>query len=228
MVKYSEQVDEAVELYNLVALYQHGPDALINHPEKLADYFGELESESTQTHVQDFLEGSSHIKTSGFRGVCVNKQQLWKSKVAPIGRKNPSRHYTMSEKGPEIRAAIAYDLWKLKLISPALIVNFEHLQPCYQHWLLRLTDKTEDDFIEKAYNLFGGNSFDPDEEVTATTPSTSVTGPSDAPQAAESSHPLASSSKTLIDVSAGSPNNPISMSAARFGLDYVLFRNAAC
>ncbi len=88
----------------------------------------------------------------------------------------------MSEKGPEIRAAIAYDLWKLKLISPALIVNFEHLRPCYQHWLPRLTDKTEDDFIEKAYNLFGGNSFDPDKEVTATTTSTSVAGPSDAPR----------------------------------------------
>ncbi|KAI3477891.1 hypothetical protein L1887_60197 [Cichorium endivia] len=213
VVKYFEQVDEAVELYDLAALYQHGPDALINRPEKLADYFGELESESTQTRVQDFLEGSSRIKTSRFRGVCVNKQRLWKSKVAPIGKKIHHRHYAMSEKGSEIRAAIAHDLWKLKLISPALVVNFEHLRPCYQHWLPRLTDKTDDHYIEKAYNLLGGDSFDPDEEVNAPTPSTSMAGPSNAPQA-ESSHPLASSSKTLIDVSAGSSNNPINVSDA--------------
>jgi hypothetical protein len=217
--KRVDNVGEGIELYDLAALHQHGPHALINHEDKLDDYLEMLGRQEVQSRVQDFLDGRTRTETSAFRGVYFRPARKrhapsWTANVSSGGRSKVVKSYNKLTTGYEVRAAIAHDLWKLKLNSPDLIVNFEHLRPCCQHWLPRLTKETQDNLIEKAYDLLGGDSFNPDAEVTAPTPSTSVAGPSNAPQAAESSHPLASSSKTLIDVSAGSSKNPTDVSDA--------------
>lgn len=215
--KRVDNVGEGIELYDLAALHQHGPHALINHEDKLDDYLEMLGRRKVQSRVQDFLDGRTRTETSAFRGVYFRPARKrnapgWAASVSSGGGKHKEvKKYPQSKKGSEVRAAIAYDLWKLKLISPDMVVNFEHLRPCYQHWLPRLTKETEDDFIEKAYNLLGGDAFDPNKEDTPPAPSPPIAGPSRAPiEVAASSAPLASTSNNPLDVSNASSPLPVS------------------
>jgi hypothetical protein len=66
---------------------------------------------------------------------------------------------------------------EILLVSPDMVVNFERLRACYQHWLPQFTDRTDDNYIKKAYNLLGGDSFDPNRKSLRRNPRRSLLVP---------------------------------------------------
>lgn len=174
-----DDLDAAIELHDLVALYQHGPNALINRAEKLSKYLDKLRKEDTLAKIKEFLEETNKKKSSMFLGVSWAKPRFFRANVYVNGKRaqEPTSH-DQFKKGSEVRAAISYDLWKLKLKAPDFVINFNHLRPCYQHWLPELTKANQDAFIEKAYELLGGDSFDLDigESLSPTPPPASYGG----------------------------------------------------
>ncbi len=76
-------------------------------------------------------------------------------------KEKPKRCEKVKNKGAEIRTAIFWDLWRLKLNGQDLAVNFEWLRPWYLHQVPTLTREKEasEVVVKRAYDLLGGDTF---------------------------------------------------------------------
>ncbi|SPO45346.1 uncharacterized protein PSANT_03032 [Moesziomyces antarcticus] len=126
--------DLAIELYDLAALYQHGVGALLNRPDKLADYQVALADEAKVQEVVNFLTKKEVDCYSEYRRVCP-VQGGWTAHLIANGQ--CFRFKTSLDVHGEIECAIYYNLWRLKH-GANLTVTFEDLIPCYLHWVGRL------------------------------------------------------------------------------------------
>ncbi len=144
------ELDKALELYDLTALYQHGSGALINLPDRHHAYLEMLTKDAIKDRVKAFLAGlrddfptykhACHFD-GGYQAVIRGKARIF-------------RGY-----GAEIRAAIYGDLYRLKLVATDLRVNFERMRPWYLHHLPGLDKHNELEIVEQAYQLLGGDAF---------------------------------------------------------------------
>ncbi|SPO25668.1 uncharacterized protein UTRI_03033 [Ustilago trichophora] len=132
----------------------------------------------------------------------------WRYWVARIGIDNvpTSKMFPVIEKGSEVRAAICYDIWRLKLVSHFVTINFERMRPVYLALIARYGDSNKDleRMIEKAYVRLGGDAFaqtaaadtdedaDNDGEVTTTESPTAESSVAiqQAESSGSSSHPI--------------------------------------
>ncbi|SJX62624.1 uncharacterized protein SRS1_02333 [Sporisorium reilianum f. sp. reilianum] len=136
---------KALRLYDLCALSQHGPSALINSPAKVGEYLAELEKTKTK-EVEDFLAGRA--KKSMYEGV--------------------GKH--AGDDRSEVHAAIAADLWKLKTKGTEWRLNFEFMRPWYLFYLPQFDKKSEDEIVAKGYRRIGGDDFVRDTKTAVADP----------------------------------------------------------
>ncbi len=155
----AHELDKAIEIYDLVSLYQHGPGALVNRPEMLPHYLEMLELDETEQRIQAFLAPPKGA-TSQYQGVHLRSEKggrFWYYKAVIKVQEVPSeRGFSVDEAGSEVRAAIQYDLWRLGLLDRHMTVNFERMRPVYIHLLDHCTGY---DAVEKAYECLGGDAF---------------------------------------------------------------------
>jgi hypothetical protein len=162
----------AIEMYDLVSLYQHGAGALLNRPHRLEVYLADLEDTETIKRVVQFLAPKAKVQYSDFAGVSVNRAKVkgkfysyWNAQVRPTvpeGEKmklKTKRFGVMEDKAGEVKAAIFYDLWRLKLKGVNYTINFEHMRPWYLYHLPTLSDDNDLRIIEKAYQRLGGDAW---------------------------------------------------------------------
>ncbi|CDW97100.1 hypothetical protein [Sporisorium scitamineum] len=150
-------LDKAIELYDLAALFQHGPSALIDNPENLKEYLEALEKKKTRKEIEDFLAGRA--KSSMYEGVSDN----------------------ITDGRAEVLAAIGADLRKLKTKGPEWRLNFEFMRPWYLHYLPQLNLDNVGVIMDKAYECMGGADFVRDSKTAV------ATSPRGSPSAAASS-----------------------------------------
>ena len=148
--------DQAVEMYDLVSLYQHGPGALLNHPERLTEYLEALGDDSRRQEVEALLTRRPLQQGSNYMGVSA-VQGKWSGSITHLRQRMRFFEPVFDSQG-EIRCAIWYNLWRLKFDSN-LKVNFECLRPCYLHWAAELTKQNQRTFVDKAYWLLGRDAF---------------------------------------------------------------------
>lgn len=154
-----DDLDTAIELYDLTALHMHGAGALLNRPEKESEYLSLLEDDKTIKRIESFLTAS--VQTSPFQGVSKKKKggstkdDVWLARLE-LGGKARTKEYKMSITGAEVKAAICYDLFRLTA-DPHLTVNFERMRPYYEYCLKNF--KNYGDMAEKAYQRLGGDEF---------------------------------------------------------------------
>jgi hypothetical protein len=156
--KFSD-LQKAIELYDLAALYQHGRGALMNEPQRMQEYLNMLETDATRTMVKDFLEripsrrrfylGVEQTGPEKFLGTCcVGK-----------GRGRKTTHCTFDGIGAEVKAAVYWDVWRLKTKGKEFTVNFEFMRPWYLHYVDSLCPENEASIIDLAYDRMGGDDF---------------------------------------------------------------------
>ncbi|CBQ72784.1 hypothetical protein sr02333 [Sporisorium reilianum SRZ2] len=160
---------KALTLYDLCALSQHGPSALINSPAKVGEYLAELEKTKTKKEVEDFLAGRA--KKSMYEGV--------------------GKH--AGDDRSEVHAAIAADLWKLKTKGTEWRLNFEFMRPWYLFYLPQFDKKSEDEIVAKGYRRIGGDDFVRDSKTAVADPAALAS-----PSAAASSSSAPSVSGTSV------------------------------
>jgi hypothetical protein len=168
----AHEMELAIEMYDLVSLYQHGAGALLNRPHRLEVYLADLEDTETIKRVVQFLAPKAKVQYSDFAGVSVNRAKVkgkfysyWNAQVRPTvpeGEKmklKTKRFGVMEDKAGEVKAAIFYDLWRLKLKGVNYTINFEHMRPWYLYHLPTLSDDNDLRIIEKAYQRLGGDAW---------------------------------------------------------------------
>lgn len=143
-------------MYNLVSLYQHGPSALLNHPERLTEYLEALRDDSWRQEVEALLTWRPLQQGSNYMGVSA-VQGKWSALIQHLKQRMQFLKPVFDLQG-EIRCAIWYNLWRLKF-DLNLKVNFECLRPCYLHWAGELTKQNQRTFVNKAYQLLGRDAF---------------------------------------------------------------------
>ncbi|KAJ1036648.1 hypothetical protein NDA13_000178 [Ustilago tritici] len=62
-----ENLDSALELYDLAVLSQYGPGAKLNLPVNLSKYLGKLEQEAAKKQLEDFFEDRLRSPVPGKR-----------------------------------------------------------------------------------------------------------------------------------------------------------------
>lgn len=62
-----ENLDSALELYDLALLSQYGPGAKLNLPQNLSKYLGMLEQDAAKKQLEDFFEDRLHSPVLGKR-----------------------------------------------------------------------------------------------------------------------------------------------------------------
>ncbi|TKY86263.1 hypothetical protein EX895_005088 [Sporisorium graminicola] len=129
-------LENAIELYDLTALYQHGPCALINNPDNLDEYLKALKEDKTKEKVKDFLAGRRQ-KKSMYEGVGGN----------------------FTDARDEVRSAIYADFMKLKSKGTEWRLNFEFMRPWYLYYLPELNLDNARVILDKAYRVMGGDDF---------------------------------------------------------------------
>lgn len=135
-------ITKAIEMYNLVLLFQYGAAALINDPAWLNKYLAMLEQDTTTKKIESFLAAKS--KTSEYQGVSLTSMQkgcFWYG-VAGIRAhgKTTTQNFSVKQTGSEVRAAICYTLFHLTLMATDLTLNFEWMQPVYMHLIATMED----------------------------------------------------------------------------------------
>lgn len=158
------ELAQAVEMYDLITLYQHGEGALLNHPEKLSEYLEALTDEERCKEVTEVLANRDRTGYSEFMGVTIDKARRGRSQTWIARFRDPDTHTTQNVQYPfnrigEIRCAIFFDLWRLKIIGAEYALNFEHMRPCYLHWTPQLKKETARALVEKAYQRMGGDAW---------------------------------------------------------------------
>ncbi|SJX65088.1 uncharacterized protein SRS1_21012 [Sporisorium reilianum f. sp. reilianum] len=105
-----DELAEAVEMYDLLSLHQHGEGALLNHPEKLSEYHEALADKSKLKSVTDLLAKSDRTYASEFVGVDIktpgflrgDMTKFWTSRVNYRDKKTKSKYLplTRPNEGP--------------------------------------------------------------------------------------------------------------------------------
>lgn len=164
----ANQLEKAIKLYNLAALRQHRPGAFLHKIHRLSEYLKMLTNPETKERVDEFLAGKSRKKTSIYFGVhiCTDQPGCFKSQVKTIGQHSTSVQKTLcgDQVGAQIQLAIFLDLWRLKLIGPEFTINFEWMRPWYVHQVKVLNKSNQENLIERAYQLLGGDDFAEEEK----------------------------------------------------------------
>ncbi|SPO45131.1 uncharacterized protein PSANT_02817 [Moesziomyces antarcticus] len=109
--------------------------------------------------IQTFLAPPKGA-TSQYQGVHLKSEKegrYWYSKAVIRVQEVPSEGgFSVDKTGSEVRAAIQYDLWRLKLLDRHMTVNFEKMRRVYIHLLVHCT---EYEAVEMAYECLGGDGF---------------------------------------------------------------------
>ena len=107
--KVLNKLDEEIKLYDLAALYQHGPNMLINAAKKLSEYLEKLMGVETQACMESFLNGPGIVMKDEYISWCCVSQALLLEGQHLCG-------------------------WNIDLV-----ISLEHLCPSYWHWALLST-----------------------------------------------------------------------------------------
>ncbi len=189
----AHELDEAIEIYDLVSFYQHGPGALVNRPDMISRYLEMLELDETEQRIQTFLAPPKGA-TSQYQGVHLKSEKegrYWYSKAVIRVQEVPSEGgFSVDKTGSEVRAAIQYDLWRLKLLDRHMTVNFEKMRPVFIHLLVH---RTEYEAVEMAYECLSGDGFARSEAARI---------------AQEANHQPAASGSSSNSISVDSPSPP--------------------
>ncbi|KAF6767099.1 HNH nuclease [Kalmanozyma brasiliensis GHG001] len=156
-------LDDAIELYDLATLSQHGVGCHLNRRESLGEYLLKLDKKETKAVLEEFLAGKGE-KSCKYIGVRRKVLEVKRRKTTKViyWSEPEGKGYGMTTLdealGSAIRCAISWDLWRVK-VRGHYKINFEQLRPCYQHWAPQVEKTTQAAFIEKAYELLGGDDF---------------------------------------------------------------------
>ncbi|CBQ71121.1 hypothetical protein sr16905 [Sporisorium reilianum SRZ2] len=201
---------KAMEIYDLAALYIHGSGCRLNRPDKLSRYLTKLEAPSTRAQVEALLQNEK-VANSIYLGVGM-KKIMGEDRLYSKGTCSMSLPKGV---GSEIRCAIHADLWRIKNRGQDLRVNFERLRPCYEHWVKRLAKHTQQQIIEKAYELLGGDGFARANSTPALKQATPVDAPAPSSSSSSKRRSRSSSSATSKPEPTPSERKSSSTSSAR-------------